>query len=103
NFLGRKSKTSGLTYLMRNAYFEPSQDESFDWMDDCLNRIKIAFYWNRPATISMHRLNVIGAIDERNRTMNLNRLKTLLKTIVKLWPNVEFMSSDELGELMTKS
>lgn len=97
NFCGRKSK-EGLTYLMRNCYFEPSQ-KSAD-ARNCLERVKCAFRWHKPATISMHRLNVIGAIDESNRTRNLADLKWVLQQIVKLYPDVEFMSSDELGNLI---
>lgn len=97
NFIGRKS-LNGLTYLMRNCYFEPSQGG--DTAEDCMKRIKIAFRWNKPATISMHRLNVIGSIDENNRTKNLASLKWLLGQIVKEYPDVEFKSSDELGKLI---
>lgn len=100
NFIGRKSP-AGLTYLMRNCYFEPSQSTAS--AEDCLERIKIAFRWKKPATISMHRLNVIGSIDKNNRSNNLDSLKWLLKTIVKLYPDVEFMSSDELGKLIDYS
>ena len=98
NFPGYKSKYSGLTYLMRNCYFEPSQNNNYDWVGDCLNRINIAFNLNKPATISMHRVNMIGLIDENNRNENLKLLKQLLSEIVKRWPDVEFMSSDELGD-----
>jgi hypothetical protein len=99
NYLGKKSK-SGMIYLTRNAYFEPSQHPDIDWVDDCMNRIKIAFCWHRPAIISMHRLNVIGSIDISNRDKNLKLLKNLLVKIVRNYPNVEFMSSDELGKLI---
>ena len=98
NFCGKKSE-NGLTYLMRNCYFEPSQGGPS--AQECLNRVKIAFRWHKPATISMHRLNVIGSIDENNRTRNLKELKWLLDEIVKLYPDVEFMSSDELGRVIT--
>lgn len=98
NFCGHSSK-AGLTYLMRNCYFEPSQDSAD--AKDCLERIKIAFRWHKPATISMHRLNVIGAVDESNRTKNLTDLKWLLNEIIRLYPNVEFMSSDELGKVVS--
>jgi hypothetical protein len=99
NFLGTKSK-SGLVYLMRNCYFEPSYNQNFDWVSDCLNRIKIAFRWHKPATISMHRVNIIGVIDEKNRLNNLILLKKLLTEIVKRYPEVEFLSSDELGKII---
>lgn len=98
NFCGKKSE-HGLIYLMRNCFFEPSQGGPS--AQECLNRVKVAFRWHKPATISMHRLNVIGSIDENNRTRNLKDLKCLLDEIVKLYPDVEFMSSDELGRLIT--
>jgi len=99
NFTGCRSK-AGLVYITRNAYFEPTQNPDFDWINDCLNRVKIAFRWRKPAVISMHRLNVIGSIDENNRTKNLKLLKLLLSEIVKRYPDVEFMSSDDLGNLI---
>lgn len=98
NFMGRRS-TSGMLYLMRNCFFEPSQYAS-STAEDCLNRIRIAFRWYKPATISMHRLNVIGTIEEDNRNRNLKSLKQILETIVREYPDVEFMSSDELGRLV---
>ena len=98
NFCGKKSE-QGLIYLMRNCFFEPSQGGPS--AQECLNRVKVAFRWHKPATISMHRLNVIGSIDENNRTKNLKDLKWLLDEIVKLYPDVEFMSSDELGRIIT--
>ena len=97
NFIGRKSP-EGLMYLMRNCYFEPSQGG--ETAEKCMNRVKTAFRWNKPATLSMHRLNVIGSIDESNRTRNLADLKWLLNQIVKEYPDVEFMSSDELGRII---
>lgn len=100
NFTGFRSKAD-LLYITRNAYFEPSQNQNFDWLSDCLNRAKIAFRWKKPLIISMHRLNVIGAIDGINRTLNLKLMKELLSKIVIKWPDVEFMSSDELGNVMT--
>ncbi|OJV37854.1 MAG: hypothetical protein BGO33_07900 [Bacteroidia bacterium 43-41] len=99
NFQGVKSK-SGLIHLMRNVYFEPAQNPGFDWIGNCLRRIDIAFRCSKPATISMHRLNVIGRLVEENRTRNLALLKQLLKEIVKRWPDVEFMNSAELGRLV---
>lgn len=101
NFCGRKSP-NGMTYLMRNAYFEPSQRPDFNWVKNCLDRIAIAFRWNKPATISAHRLNFIGSINPDNTKRTLPMFEELLTTIVKRWPDVEFMTSDELGRLVTK-
>jgi len=52
----------------------------------------------KPALISSHRLNYIGYIDENNRKKNLRQLKTLLSEVIKRWPDVEFLTSDQLGE-----
>lgn len=99
HYQGQKNKL-GQRYLIRNAFFEPAQNPGFDWSGDCLNRISIAFSWNKPAIISSHRLNFIGFIDAKNRERNLPLFATLLKEIVNRWPDVEFMSSDQLGDLM---
>jgi hypothetical protein len=90
----------GQRYLVRNAFFEPSTDTSFDWSGDCFNRIETAFRWNKPAIISAHRLNFMGGIQPQNREKNLALLKQLLKKITQRWPQVEFMSSNQLGDLM---
>lgn len=87
-------------YLLRNCFFEPSQKEYFDWENYCLNGIDNAFRWNKPASISMHRLNFIGFIDPVNRDNNLPKFKALLTGILKRWPDVEFMTSDQLGDLI---
>lgn len=99
NFQGTKSK-SGLVYLGRNAFFEPSMENSFNWIDNCINRINIAFKYHKPATISAHRLNFIGNLIEKNRDENLKLFRVLLNKIVTLWPEVEFMNSVELGKLI---
>lgn len=99
NFTGHKSP-AGLTYVTRNCYFEPSQT-AIDWVSNCMNRIDIAFRWGKPAVISSHRVNFIGNIVESNRTENLRMLSQLLQIVVKKYPDVEFMSTDELGRIIT--
>ena len=74
-----------------------------DVVGECLQRINLAFRWGKPVIIGSHRVNFIGSLDESNRTRNLKLLKQLLTEIVKRWPDVEFMSSDELGELILQS
>ena len=100
HYLGEKNKY-GQTYLVRNAFFEPYKDNTTDkWVYECLRRIYIAFRWHKPAIISSHRINFIGTIDEQFRDRNLTLFRMLLTEIVKRWPDVEFMSSDKLGELI---
>jgi len=88
----------GQRYLVRNCFFEPTLFPSFDSVNDCLNRIEIAFNRNKPAIIGSHRLNYIGFINPDNRDTNLKQLKELLTKIKNTWPDVEFMSTDELGD-----
>lgn len=90
----------GQIYLVRNVSFEPYMQKNTDIVGDCLQRINMAFRWGKPAIIGSHRVNFIGSLDEGNRTCNLKLLKQLLSEIVKRWPDVEFMSSDELGKLI---
>jgi hypothetical protein len=95
HYLGQKNKF-GQQYLIRNAFFEPTLVPDADAVNDCLQRINIAFRWGKPAIIGIHRLNFIGSIHEDNRTNNLRSFEVLLKLIVKRWPDVEFVSSDQV-------
>jgi len=98
HYLGQKNKY-GQRYITRNCFFEPSQ-KGKDWVDACLNDIQIAFRWHKPALISSHRVNYIGSLNLGNRDIGLMQLKQLLLTIVKNWPDIEFMSSNELCEII---
>jgi hypothetical protein len=100
NFTGKISD-AGLVYLMRNCFFEPTHFRNqYDNVDECFRRVKIAFSVYKPVIISMHRVNVIGAIDKENRNLNLQLLKQLLQKIVTHYPDIEFLSSDKLGEII---
>jgi hypothetical protein len=99
HYTGQKNNLDQI-YLVRNVFFEPSVYPKKDFVDDCLNRINLAFKYKNPVIISSHRLNFIGSIYEDNRTKNLILFKQLLKKIVQKWPDVEFISSDELGQII---
>jgi len=93
----------GQTYLVRNVMFEPSlfKQEINDPVAECLSEMDIAFRMRKPAIIGSHRLNYVGFIDPANRDRTLQMLHELLSSAQKRWPDVEFLSSDELGEIMT--
>jgi hypothetical protein len=91
----------GLIYLTRNCFFEPSNPVK-DWVDSCLKDISRAFRWQKPAIISSHRVNFIGALDKSNRDKGLIQLGRLLNDIMKVWPDVIFLTSSELGKYMNK-
>ena len=99
HYLGQKNRY-GQRYLIRNAFFEPYKGGNVNSVDDCLNRVSLAFKCHKPAVISSHRLNFIGALDTDYRDKNLKQFKRLLTQIIKNWPDVEFMSSDQLGHLI---
>ena len=102
HFLGGKNKL-GQYYLVRNAFFEPSLSKSTDTVGECLNRIETAFRWHKPAIIGTHRINFIGSIDVRNRERNLRFLDELLRRMLQKWPDIEFMTSEQLGDLIAET
>jgi len=106
-FLGGKNGF-GQIYLTRNCFFEPSANgysypDNYDWLNYCLKEIEIAFRWHKPATISSHRVNYIGYLHPENREKGLKALSQLLREIIKRWPDVEFMTSVELGDLIAST
>ena len=102
HYMGDKNEF-GQYYLIRNCNFEPSFNPNKDWLTIALNGIDIAFKNKKPAVVCSHRLNYIGRIQEGNRDRNLKTLDLLLKNIVKRWPDVEFITSAELGEIISNN
>lgn len=100
-YIGKQNKYKQI-YLTRNAFFEPSSPLKSDWVDACLKDIENAFKYKKPATISTHRVNYIGVYDVNNRSNSLKVLQQLLKQITKKWPEVEFMTSTELGDIIKR-
>jgi hypothetical protein len=90
----------GQIFLTRNVFFEPATYSGHDIVDRTLDYIKTSFFWRKPAVVSTHRLNYIGSIDPENRERNLRLLEELLGNILHQWPDIEFMTSVELGELI---
>jgi hypothetical protein len=99
HYLGMKNKFDQI-YITRNCVFEPSNVEITDWVGKCMRDIECAFRWHKPAIISSHRVNYIGGLNIKNRQNNLRQLKEMLESIMKRWPNVEFISSDQLGSII---
>jgi hypothetical protein len=70
-FWGQRNNI-GQTYWRRNATFEPSRNQGFDWISSCLGEINIAFRWGKPAVINSHRVNYIGGI-------SIEKIETILE------------------------
>jgi len=102
HYTGQKNKL-GQYYMIRNCFFEPTESGSDYAMEKTIKEIQLSFFYKKPAIISSHRVNYIGTLNPDNRKLNLKLLDKLLHEIIRRWPEVEFMSTDELGELITKN
>lgn len=100
HYTGQRNK-NGQVYLVRTCYFEPTQSPVYN-ADNCMKEIEMDFRLHKPAIVCTHRLNYIGELNPANRDNNLREFKRLLQMIVTKYPDVEFMSSDELGSLIIK-
>lgn len=99
-FLGQKN-LSGQLYLIRNASFEPTLTAaSSDTITACMREVSAAFMMGKPAVISTHRINYMGSIFPSNRDANLKLLNSLIKQLLKRWPDIEFVASDALGNII---
>lgn len=100
HYCGQKNSL-GLVYTIRNVMFEPSSSNE-DHVNLALKDVENAFKWNKPAIISSHRVNYVGGLDICNRDHGLKELTRFLREVQKRWPEVEFMSSSELVELINR-
>ena len=95
HFTGKKSSTS-IIYSVRNAHFEPSYDLNYNWINQVMEKAKIAFFLRTPLIISTHRLNFVGGINEKNRKDNLAFLYELLIAIIIKYPSVKFSTTSKI-------
>jgi hypothetical protein len=95
----------GQRYIVRNVLFEPSlfKMNISDPVANCLRQISAAFTLQKPAVICSHRINYTGFIDPGNRDRNLVLFRELLSQIQKKWPDVEFMNTVQLGNLIEET
>lgn len=94
-----ETNTAGQLYMVRNCFFEPSLIPG-DPVRFCLSDIQNAFAWHKPAIITSHRLNFMGGIVPSNSDQNLEAFDKLLMNITRRWPDAEFMTTVQLGELI---
>lgn len=105
NYQMEKHKLGGgeeMMEIVRNVVFEPTTNPGRDWVNFTFKQVEAAFRMKKPANISSHRVNFCGHIDEDNRKVGLTALKQLLDKIVTRWPEVEFISADQLGDIISK-
>lgn len=92
----------GLIRMVRNVVFEPGDGSGRDWTSFTMKQIDAAFRMRKPAIISSHRVNFCGHIDPANRANGIGSLRSLLEAVVKKYPDVEFLSSADLGTIIEK-
>lgn len=92
----------GQCYTVRNCTFEPIKYSNHP-ADSCMSEIRKALDSHLPAIVSCHRVNFIGELKPDNRDKNLKEFAQLLEMIIKHYPDVVFMSSDELGKVVMKA
>jgi hypothetical protein len=97
-----QTNSIGQKYLVRNAFFEPTHFTNQDSVKEIISRMNTAFYWKKPLIIGSHRINFMGSLDPNNRKTNLQKLELVLEAILKKCPDVEFMSSDALVNILLK-
>ncbi len=102
--LGKRNEF-GQIFSVRNVTFEPSMFNMGikNPVAQCLSEMDIAFKMHKPAIITSHRINYVGFIDVNNRDRNLKMLNKILSSALKRWPDIEFMTSDQLGRLMSEN
>lgn len=92
----------GMTFWRRNSNFEPFEDNPNE-IEKCLSEIEIAFRWGKPAVISSHRINFTSRIDKTHRDKCLEKFDQLFTRIIKRYPDVEFINSAQLAEIIQQT
>ena len=85
---------SGLDYVVRNLYFEPSLGHSIDQLIKDITEQSRAY---RPALIEIHRFNFCGP---RAHPEALEILRTTVQRLSAVMPSARYMSTERLAEIM---
>lgn len=95
----------GLCRLVRNVQFEPAR--SFfngEGIDACvtgaLDGVKTAFDRRQPAVVCTHRVNYSSRVEGAHCDYSFAALDEFLRRLSILYPDSEFMTSDQLGSLI---
>lgn len=88
----------GQVYSIRNCAFEPSTQE--DSMAGFMKQVDDAFAKHKLAVFSTHRINYVSGISVQNRFNTLKLLDQFLTALLKKYPDVEFLSSDQLVNIL---
>lgn len=100
HYTGEKNR-HGQVYSVRNCKYEPAYEQNAEQSAaECFEDIVRAFKRKKPAVINSHRFNYIGSIYPDNSRNNLHHLRILLERITSKFPDVEFITTPQLIQLI---
>ena len=85
----------GLRYVVRDLYFEPGLGHSVDTLVEQVQKRAQVY---RPALIEIHRFNFCGPFAHLDA---LEKLGQALAHLLRVMPDLRFISTARLGEIMT--
>lgn len=94
-YTGKLNKNNQI-YSVRNCIFDPATTSRETSLNELMKQIKSLFANHKIAIICTHRINYVSGLDERNRNHTLSLLDDFLKGLIEKYPDVEFLSSDKL-------
>jgi len=92
-------KRAGLIWSIRNARLDPIEGYNF-YHQQCIDSMEKAFANKLPAIIDFHRVNFSGKFNPTYRERTLGELDSLVGKVLKKWPDVKFIHSQKLYELI---
>lgn len=102
-FWGDKNDCNQI-YWRRNSTFEPYKGfANLNYQHQVLTDAKIAFRCGKPLVINTHRINYVGGIEKELPKFSLKLLEKLLRDLLDRYPDIEFMTSDKLGDYMKET
>ena len=92
-------KRNDIYWSIRNARLDPHQEYNF-YHEQCIDSIGKAFENKVPAIIDFHRVNFAGTYAPEYRSRTIRELDLLLEKIYSKWPDVKFIHSQKLNDIL---
>jgi hypothetical protein len=86
---------NGITYVVRDVYFEPSLGHTVAQAQDAL-ALKVEL--GQPALFETHRFNFLGT--DGKKEQSLEQIKSLLQGALIAYPSLAFLSTRELARIL---
>ncbi len=100
HYTGQRNGIGGV-FTVRNCRYEPAYLQNVhECVDECFCSICRSFDNKKPAIINSHRFNYISTINPNNAIHNLLGLKELLAKIKNKYPDIEFITTPQLVDII---